>query len=155
MTNLLAWRPMQEQDLPTLMPIEELAYPFPWTVGNFKDCLKNNYHCLVYEQENEIAAYTVLMVVLDELHILNFCVNPRLQGKGIGHQWLDTIEQFAKQHQIETCFLEVRPSNIAAIKLYLSHGFNEIGLRKGYYPAKIGREDAIVMAKTLLAFGIQ
>lgn len=155
MMSLIPWRRMQEADLPVLMPIEEKAYPFPWSVGNFRDCLKNNYHCLVHEQDGELLAYAVLMTVLDELHILNFCVNPDWQGKGLGHQWLDTIEQFAQENKIETCFLEVRPSNIAAVKLYLSHGFNEIGVRKGYYPAKIGREDAIVMAKTLLAFGIQ
>lgn len=150
--TILTWRAMSEHELDAIMLIEEQAYPFPWSRGNFSDCLKNNYHCLVHEQGNEIIAYAVLMMVLDELHILNFCINPKFQGQGLSHQWLDSIEAFAQEHKIANCFLEVRPSNIAAVKLYLSHGFNEIGLRKGYYPARIGREDAIVMAKTLLAF---
>lgn len=150
MTNPLALRPMRESDLPTIMAIEERAYPYPWSLSNFKDCLKHNYDCWVYEQDRQIIAYTVLMLVLDELSILNICVDPDYQRQGLGTALLNTIETLGQTRGMSHCFLEVRPSNKAALRLYQQRGFNEIGLRKRYYPAAMGREDAIVMAKAIL-----
>lgn len=147
--TLLDLRPMTDNDLPTIMEIEERAYPYPWSLANFKDCLKHNYDCWVYERNGRIIAYTVLMLVVDELSILNICVEPTQQKQGIGAALLTTIEALGQKRGMTNCFLEVRPSNHAALKLYHQQGFHEIGLRKRYYPATTGREDAIVMAKAI------
>lgn len=148
--TLLALRPITEADLDTLMLTEIKAYPYPWARGIFSDCLKHDYHCLLHEQDGQIIAYGVIQIILDEMHILNLTVAPELQGQGLGKRLLNTLESIGRGCGAKECFLEVRPSNTAAIRLYLNHGFNEIGLRKNYYPAKKGREDAVVMAKVLL-----
>ena len=149
-TELLKLRPIIESDFDQLMPIELKAYPYPWTQGIFSDCLRNNYHCLLHEQGNTIIAYSVISVAVEEMHLLNLTVNPDYQGAGLGKRLLNTMEMIGRGLDAKECFLEVRPSNKAAINLYLNQGFNEIGLRKDYYPAKQGREDAVVMAKVLL-----
>ncbi len=143
-------RKMTEGDLPTIMQGELASYPHPWTQKNFEDCLQNiNYSCWVFEKSEQFAGHLVLSTSVGEAHILNLCIYPKEQGKGWGRKLLAEAEQIAKKHQAETCFLEVRPSNIAGIQLYQTAGYNEIGLRKNYYPAIKGREDAVVMAKTL------
>ena len=148
--ELLQLRPMLASDLDQLMPIELLAYPYPWTHGIFSDCLRHNYHCLLHEQDDNIIAYSVISVAVEEMHLLNLTVNPAYQGTGLGKRLLNTMEMIGRGLDAKECFLEVRPSNKTAINLYLNQGFNEIGLRKDYYPAKQGREDAVVMAKVLL-----
>ncbi len=143
-------RKMTIEDLPKIMQGELASYPHPWTQKNFEDCLQNiNYSCWVFEKSETFSGHLILSACVGEAHILNLCVYPKEQGKGWGRKLLAEAEWIAKQHQAETCFLEVRPSNIAGIQLYQSAGYNEIGLRKNYYPAKKGREDAVVMAKTL------
>lgn len=131
------------------MLLEARAYPFPWTQSIFVDCLKHGYSGWIYEQDGKLLGYAMMMFVLDEMHLLNICIAPEGQGKGLGSRLLKTLERIARSGKAETCFLEVRQSNFSAIRLYLNAGFNEVGLRKGYYPAAFGREDAIVMAKTL------
>ncbi|MGB0846547.1 MAG: ribosomal protein S18-alanine N-acetyltransferase [Thiolinea sp.] len=148
--ELMQLRPIQESDLDQLMPIELRAYPYPWTRGIFSDCLRHAYHCMLHEQDNKIIAYSVISVAVEEMHLLNLTVNPDYQNKGLGKRLLHTMEMIGRGLNAQECFLEVRPSNESAIRLYLNHGFNEIGLRKNYYPAEQGREDAVVMAKTLL-----
>ncbi len=148
--ELLPLRPMTPEDVDAVMQVEERAFPFPWTGGIFLDCLKHGYSCWIYEQDGHIAGYAAVMFVLDEMHLLNICIRPDLQGQGLGSRLLRTLERVARGVKAETCFLEVRQSNFSAIRLYLNAGFNEVGLRKGYYPALLGREDAVVMAKTLL-----
>lgn len=148
--DFLPLRPMTEVDLAAIMAIEVRAFAFPWTAGIFADCLKHHYSCWVYEEHGVLTGYAAMMFVLDEMHLLNICIAPEHQGKGLGSRMLNTLERIARAANATTCFLEVRQSNFSAIRLYLKHGFNEIGIRKGYYPALIGREDAIVMAKTLL-----
>ncbi len=148
--ELLPVRPMTEQDIDTVMTIEKRAFPFPWTPSIFKDCLKHNYSCWIYERDASIIGYAVMMFVIDEMHLLNICIDPHEHGKRLGSRLLQTLEHKARGLQAETCFLEVRQSNFSAIRLYLNAGFNEVGIRKGYYPAALGREDAIVMAKALL-----
>lgn len=148
---ILPLRPMTLTDLTNLMPIEERAYPYPWTLGIFQDCLRNtSYHAYIYELDQQIIAYCVLSVAVGELHILNITVEPKQQNQGLGKRLLATAEQIGRGLGAQDCFLEVRPSNTNAIQLYLAQGFNEVGLRKNYYPAKNGREHAILMAKTLL-----
>ncbi len=141
---------MTEDDLEEVMVGELASYPYPWTLGNFKDCLNNRmYSCWIFEHDDEYSGHLVLSTGAGEAHILNICVYPQKQGNGWGRKLLLEAEWIAKQHKAENCILEVRPSNHAGIHLYQSEGYNEIGLRKDYYPADKGREDAIVMAKFL------
>jgi len=144
-------RKMIHADLTNVMQGELASYPYPWTLGNFEDCLRNRrmYSCWVFELDNAFAGHVVISTGAGEAHILNICVYPEEQGKGWGRKLLAEAEWIAKQYRADTCILEVRPSNHAGIRLYQSEGYNEIGLRKDYYPADKGREDAIVMAKTL------
>ena len=144
-------RLMQTTDLSELMVGELASYPYPWTQGNFEDCLKNNaYTCLVFEKNNQLYGHVVISIVLKEAHILNICIYPDSQNKGYGRILLQEAEAIALHKGAEMCFLEVRPSNKSGLHLYRSEAYNEIGLRKKYYPADDGREDAIVMAKTLV-----
>ncbi|WGZ95643.1 MAG: ribosomal protein S18-alanine N-acetyltransferase [Candidatus Thiothrix putei] len=148
-TDFLPLRPMTLDDLGRVMTLENRAYPFPWTPAIFSDCLKHGYSGWIYEQDSELLGYAMLMFVLDEMHLLNICIAPELQGQGFGSRLLKTLERVARAANAETCFLEVRQSNFSAIRLYVNAGFNEVGVRKGYYPTEFGREDALVMAKTL------
>lgn len=148
-TQLL--RPMAIEDLSELMKGEFAAYPYPWTRRNFEDCLTNeSYSCMVFEKNQQLLGHVVISTVLKEAHILNICLYPDYQNKGWGRKLLLETEQIARNQGAETCFLEVRPSNLSAVHLYHSESYNEIGLRKKYYPSDHGREDAIVMAKTLV-----
>lgn len=149
-TDFLPLRPMTLQDIPAVMAVERQAFPYPWTEGIFRDCLVQGYSGWIYEEAGAIVGYAMLMFVLDEMHLLNLCICPQAQGRGLGTRLLRTLERIGRATKAEVCFLEVRRSNAAAIRLYHKLGFNEIGQRKGYYPARNGREDALVMAKTLL-----
>jgi ribosomal-protein-alanine N-acetyltransferase len=142
---------MVHADLTKIMQGEMASYPYPWTLGNFEDCLRNHrtYSCWVFELDKEFAGHVILSTGAGEAHILNICVYPEYQNKGWGRKLLAEAEWIAKQYQAENCILEVRQSNKAGIHLYYSEGYNEIGQRKDYYPADKGREDALVMAKTL------
>ncbi len=142
----LQFRIMQEEDLDTVLEIEESVYPFPWTRGIFFDCLHIGYYCRVLEQDNRMLAYSVMSVAVEESHLLTIVVNPEEQGKGYGRRMLDLMIELAKQNSANIMYLEVRPSNTAAIQLYHQRGFNELGIRKDYYPAETGREDALIMA---------
>ncbi|MEM7304606.1 MAG: ribosomal protein S18-alanine N-acetyltransferase [Pseudomonadota bacterium] len=143
------YRSMKVDDLDAVMGIESNAYTYPWSRAIFRDCINANYHCCVMEIDNIIVGYAVFIVAVGECHILNICINPELQGKGLGRKLLSAVLEFAKDSQAKCIFLEVRPSNRHAISLYNSEGFNEVGVRKKYYPAKHGREDAVILAKEL------
>ena len=143
-------RLMTEFDLSPVMQIEDQAYPFPWTPGIMNDCLTSNYYCYVYEVNDEIRGYIIFSTVLDELHLLNICIAPVYQKKGYGQCLLDWLISFAREKTIKTLYLEVRSSNTSAIYLYESTGFNEMGCRPSYYPAKKGKEDALLFAYELL-----
>ena len=143
-------RPMREDDLDAVMDVERRAYPFPWTRGIFRDCLRAGYPAWVLERGGAILGYAVLSIAAGEPHILNLCAAPEVQREGHGRRLLRALLQVARGHRAERVFLEVRPSNAAAIALYHSEGFNEIGRRPRYYPAFNGREDALVMALELL-----
>lgn len=142
-------RPMRRVDLKWVAAIEQAAYEFPWELATFRDCFNVGYGCWVSEKASQIISYGIVSVGAGESHILNLCVNPESQGKGYGRQMLQKLIEVAEGHYAETMFLEVRPSNGPAIKLYQQMGFNEIGTRKDYYPTRNGREDALVMARML------
>jgi [ribosomal protein S18]-alanine N-acetyltransferase len=143
-------RPMRETDVEHVIEIELRAYDFPWTQQIFRDCLRAGYHGFVLDVGGFIIGYFMLSVAAGEAHVLNVCVDPAEQGKGHGRRLIRRAMDVARWHRVERIFLEVRPSNPIAIKLYDDIGFNEIGRRPKYYPAKNGREDAIVMAYELL-----
>lgn len=143
------FRPIREDDLPEIMDIERRAYPYPWTQGILRDCIRVGYSCWLYEVESVIHAYGVMSVAAGEAHILNLCVRPESQGQGLGGRMLKQLISLASRQGADTLLLEVRPSNLAALKLYQGLGFNEVGSRKNYYPAEQGREDALILALAL------
>jgi ribosomal-protein-alanine N-acetyltransferase len=147
------FRPMRQADVPLVAAMEARAYAFPWTAGIFRDCLGAGYACWVAESPDGLLGYGVLSVGADEAHLLNLCVDPVAQGHGLGRRLLKRMVDLARWHMADRIFLEVRPSNPTAIALYDSEGFQRIGQRPRYYPAKDGREDAIVMALDLVPPG--
>lgn len=140
------FRPMRERDLQGIMEIEQRAYDFPWSEGIFRDCLRVGYCCWLYENAGSVVAYGVMSVGYGEAHVLNLCVRPESRGQGVGRGMLGHLLDLARRHHADTALLEVRPSNRPALALYQSMGFQEVGVRRGYYPAAQGREDALILA---------
>jgi [ribosomal protein S18]-alanine N-acetyltransferase len=140
---------MREADLPQVMEIERRAYAFCWTEGIFRDCLRVGYACWLVELEGQIQAYGVMSVGAGEAHILNLCVSPAVRRQGYGRKVLSHLLNLARRMRADTALLEVRPSNEAALRLYRSIGFNEVGIRRDYYPDHNGREDALILALSL------
>jgi len=147
--QLLRFRPMRESDLDRVGEIEPTLYTHPWTRGNFKDSIEAGYSCRVIESGGELAGYGVLMVGVREAHLLNLSVAIPWQRKGFGRALLIHFIDVARRGEAGQIFLEVRPSNLAARALYADLGFREISVRRGYYPASAGREDAILMGYAL------
>jgi ribosomal-protein-alanine N-acetyltransferase len=143
------FRPMQKDDLESIMAIEPQIYPYPWTRGNFSDSLSSGYSAWVLMLNDQIIGYSLMMLVLDEAHLLNLSVAKPYQKQGLGRTLLEHMVSIAKSNQMANMFLEVRPSNISAIALYENMGFNEMAVRRGYYPAANGREDAVLMGLAL------
>lgn len=148
-------RPMTMDDLDAVMAIELASYDFPWTRGIFSDCIRVGYFCRVLAVAGSIQGYGVLSHGAQEAHLLNLCVRPEGRGLGYGRLLLRHCLEAAQQLCADTVLLEVRPSNNTAIALYHSMGFNEIGLRRDYYPARNGREHALVFALALGAPGVE
>ncbi len=140
-------RTMTYVDLTKVMAIEVTAYPHPWTLGIFRDCLRVGYHAWVMEIDNSVIGYGVVMLSPGEAHILNICVHPDYQGRGLGKFFLQQLLEKSTYSDVDMVLLEVRRSNKVAQHLYQSVGFHELGVRKAYYPADNGREDAIILAK--------
>lgn len=139
------FRPMTERDLDAIMEIEPHIYSHPWTRGNFADSLKSAHSAWVLVQDANIIGYALMMMVLDEAHLLNLSISQSYQKQGLGRLLLEHMIQIAQDLKAANMFLEVRASNISAIALYENVGFNEMAVRRGYYPAHHGREDAILM----------
>ena len=142
-------RPMQLVDLPAVLAIENAIYPFPWTQGNFRDSLAAGYGCWMYVRNGEPIGYAVLMHASDEAHLLNLSVATDCQRQGYGSQLLQRLCEVARGRGARLLFLEVRPSNAGALRLYERLGFARIGLRRDYYPAQAGREDALILGLPL------
>lgn len=142
-------RGMSQKDVDSVLKVEKAIYAFPWTSGNFKDCLVSGYRCHVLIWDDKLVAYGVQMSILDEMHLLNLTVSSEFQKMGVGRILLDFLIDDALMHQAIKMVLEVRRNNLGAIFLYESSGFDQVGLRKNYYPAQHGREDAIIMELSL------
>ena len=160
----LSFLPMQTADLDEVLKIESVSHIHPWTKGNFSDSLAAGHwaYCIrpqvdqaikgSYLDSTVLWAYCILFPAVDELHLLNITVSPKLRKLGLGSRMMAAIEGVAAQQNIPRIILEVRPSNIAAVTLYQKLGYEQIGIRKNYYPAdpQLGiREDALVMAKSI------
>lgn len=142
-------RPWSKADIPHMAVIESQAYPFPWPESVMRDCLLAGHLGWIAMARGEIAAYAIVMRVLDEAHLLNLCTAPDWQGQGVGRGMLRWLMDTCAAMGMTRMLLEVRASNGPAIGLYRSEGFIEDGIRKGYYPSSGGREDAILMSRTL------
>ena len=138
-------RPMMEIDLPEVASIEQGSYAFPWSENIFRDCLRVGYTCRALDLAGQIIGYGVMSLGAGEAHVLNVCVRDEFRSLGFGRRLLEHLLERAGSAGVSEAFLEVRPSNLAAIRLYQHLGFEQIGIRRGYYQAPDGREDAIVL----------
>jgi [ribosomal protein S18]-alanine N-acetyltransferase len=141
--------PMRESDLPQVAAIESAIYSHPWTLGNFADSLRAGYECWVSRLEGELLGYFVLMAAAGEAHLLNLSIAAAFHRRGHGSALLREAIAMARNLGAGHMFLEVRPSNLAAQALYVRFGFRQVALRRGYYPAHGGREDALVLSLAL------
>lgn len=145
----LSFRPMAAHDLAAVADLERSLYAFPWSLGNFRDSLEAGYDCHVAVDGERVVGYAILMIALDEAHLLNLAVAAGWQNRGIGSAFLDHMLGVARGAGCQIVYLEVRPSNAAARHLYRRRGFQQIAIRPGYYPAVGGREDALFLGLTM------
>ncbi len=146
-------RPLMEIDLPEVASIEQQSYAFPWSENIFRDCLRVGYTCRALDLAGQIIGYGVMSLGAGEAHILNVCVREQCRSVGFGRRLLEHLLERAAAAGVAEAFLEVPPSNLSAIRLYQHLGFEQIGIRRGYYQAPDGREDAIVLKRELTAPG--
>lgn len=137
-------RAMTVLDVPGVLEVERASYAFPWSEGIFRDCLRVGYLCRVLELDEQIVGYGILAFGAGEAHVLNVCVRSDLRRRHLGRRLMDYLLDRARAAGMSEAFLEVRPSNTAAVRLYESMGFDRVGMRKSYYQAPGGREDALV-----------
>jgi ribosomal-protein-alanine N-acetyltransferase len=151
----LGWRlqAMKPEDLAEVLEIETAVYPFPWTHGNFLDSIRSGYETWILRElapPGRLLGYFLLMHGVDESHLLNITVRADHHGQGVGRLLLDKVSAIARQAGKKEVLLEVRPSNLRALQIYLRYGYSRIGVRRNYYPAPANRrEDAIVMRLVL------
>lgn len=138
------FRPMGLTDIPGVAAVERASYLFPWSEGVFRDCVRVGYLCRVVEAADEIVGYGIMSFGAGEAHILNVCIRGDQRGFGLGRRLMNFLLDRAREEYMQEVFLEVRPSNAVAIRLYETIGFVRVGLRKAYYQATGGREDALV-----------
>jgi len=146
------WRPLCEADLACVAALEAGIHAAPWSIGNFRDALAAGYSARVGERECRIVAYGVLMLAPGEAQILNLSVVPDARRQGIGRALLRCFLDDARRFFAEQIFLEVRTSNVAAMRLYEAEGFAPVARRVEYYPGAAPdapREDAIVMRRAV------
>lgn len=141
--------PLREKELDAVAALEASLQAFPWTRGNFADSLAAGHSLWVARRAGDLVGFSVVMSVIDEAHLLNLGVSGSCQGQGIGARLLQNAMATARRGGAKRFLLEVRPSNDKAVALYKNFGFSRIGLRRGYYPALAGREDALVYEREL------
>jgi [ribosomal protein S18]-alanine N-acetyltransferase len=142
---------MHELDVPVIAAIEKAAYQFPWSEGIFRDCLRVGYVCRVIDIDGDLGGYGIMSLGAAEAHILNVCIRDVFRSRGFARKILLYLLERARGAGMQEAFLEVRPSNLAAARLYYSLGFELVGVRRGYYQATVGREDASVLRLVLTA----
>jgi ribosomal-protein-alanine N-acetyltransferase len=142
-------RAMTNADLLYIAGIEQTSYAFPWSDGIFRDCIKAGYFCRVAEVRREVVGYGIMSMGAGEAHVLNVCVRMDFRDHGLGRYLMHVLFEQARGASCRDVFLEVRPSNPTAIHLYEALGFERVGVRKGYYQASRGREDAWVYKLTV------
>ncbi len=147
MTNTISL--LTPADLPQAFQIECASHAFPWTEKTFLSNQGERYHNLKLEHDGVLAAFAITQIVLDEATLFNIAVSPACQRRGLGRTLLESLIEDLMQRDILTLWLEVRSSNQGAIALYDALGFNEVSVRRNYYPTAEGREDAIIMALPL------
>lgn len=140
---------MTPEHLDWVVACEAALHAFPWSRGNFLDSLAAGHSAWVMCAGNDRLGYAIVLNVLDEAHLLNISIAPSAQRRGHGRRFLGWLHEHARATGATQLFLEVRPSNTAALALYEALGYVQIGRRRGYYPAAHGREDAIVMRREL------
>jgi ribosomal-protein-alanine N-acetyltransferase len=140
---------MHDLDVPTVVAVERAGYQFPWSEGIFRDCLRVGYVCRVIDCGGDLAGYGIMSMGAGEAHILNVCVREEYRCRGFARQLLHYLLERARAAGMSEAFLEVRPSNTIASRLYLSMGFEQVGIRRGYYQSAVGREDAFVLRRVL------
>ena len=145
----VAIRAMRGVDVADVVAIERASYQFPWSEGIFRDCLRVGYVCRVVTVSRQVMGYGVMSLGAGEAHILNLCVAEAFRCRGVGRRLLGALIERAADAGMADAFLEVRPSNTVAIRLYLALGFEQVGMRRGYYQAAAGREDAAVLRRAL------
>jgi [ribosomal protein S18]-alanine N-acetyltransferase len=141
--------PLTTRDLDAVVAVEATIYDFPWTFGNFRDSLAAGYSCWGMHSGDGLVGYAVMMLGVNEAHLLNLSIAAPVQRRGYGGKLLEHLLGVARGYQAHVIFLEVRPTNPAARRLYLRHGFEQVAVRKGYYPARHGREDALLLSLLL------
>ena len=145
----LDFRALSASDIVDILEIEERAYEFPWSENIFRDCIKSDYLCYAISMHQNFSGYLIVSTILDEAHLLNICLSKEWQAQGLGSSVLFWLFDELKRKKINKIFLEVRPTNLRALALYNKLGFETIGIRKDYYPAQGGREDALAMMLNL------
>ena len=141
---------MSMADITRVVDIENAIYEFPWTPGNFSDSLNAGYRCSILWQGTQIVAYAVVMIGAGEAHLLNLSVARAAQRRGVGSSALSILMSEAQACGARDMLLEVRPSNLAGRALYARAGFVQLGVRRDYYPAKKGREDALLLGRSVI-----
>jgi len=140
---------MRDADLGEVLAIENAVYSHPWTRGNFADSLRSGYACRTWRADGVLVGYFVLMAAAGEAHLLNLSVAAAWQRRGHGTALLAEAMRIGRDMGARNVFLEVRPSNLPGQALYERHGFRKIAQRRNYYPARNGREDALVYSRAL------
>lgn len=140
---------MTEAWMDAVLAIEQQAYTHPWSRGNFSDSIRSGYQAQVLVGDDHLIGYFVAMKGVDEVHLLNITVAPVYQRQGWSRVMLDALATWSRGQGAQWLWLEVRVSNTRAYSVYLAHGYQRVGVRKAYYPAFDGREDAIVMSLKL------
>ena len=148
-----ALQPMGVQDVAEVLAIERQAYAVPWSQGNFIDSLAAGYAAFALrDPQARLLGYFLAMKGAGEMHLLNITVSPDQQGRGLARLMLDALCRLCREQACEQLWLEVRAGNHRAREVYRRYGFDEVGLRRGYYPVQQGpREDAVLMSLAVSA----
>ena len=142
---MLTFRAVTTQDLEIVAPLIHRADPFGWTMQNLQSALASGWTVTAAQVEDVIVGCAVVMQVIDEAELLEIAVDPAYQGRGFGKALLAEVMDAARARAVRLMRLEVRIGNERALKMYEKAGFKRVGLRRGYYPAAVGREDAVLM----------